>query len=281
LFSCTIADLEGFDQVIFLAGLSNDPMAGFSPALNFIYNAALPAYLAFIAKQARVRRFIYAGSCSMYGYTVNELYDENSPMVCSYPYGISKLHGEQGVLQYRDDKFSVISLRQGTVSGHSPRMRFDLVVNAMFKSAMTQGTITVNNPAIWRPILDIRDAVSAYLRAVQSDYSISGTYNVASGNYTVGQIADLVRDEIANLTGNMPPIKIKDVQDFRNYKVTWAKAGTELSFVPRFTVTDIVRELFEHWQEYGNYSDPRFYNLASFKGVQSNHGRAFTISCAS
>jgi len=77
--------------MIFLGGLSNDPMADFSPSLNFIYNAASPAYLSYIAKRAKLKKFIYAGSCSVYGYTVDQLYNEESPAISSYPYGISKL----------------------------------------------------------------------------------------------------------------------------------------------------------------------------------------------
>src|SRR5580692_6476629 len=115
IFQLTADDLELYDQVVFLAGLSNDPMAEYSPSKNFIFNAAAPAYLAYIAKKAGVRRYIYASSCSVYGYTENELYDENRPAVCAYPYGISKLQGEQAALQLQDDRFSVISLRKETV----------------------------------------------------------------------------------------------------------------------------------------------------------------------
>ena len=111
LFECATKDLAGYDQVIFLAGLSNDPMAEYSPAMNFIDNGALPSYLAYEAKRAGVKRFIYASSCSVYGYTINELYDEDSPVVCSYPYGISKLQGERGVLQLGDEHFSTMALR--------------------------------------------------------------------------------------------------------------------------------------------------------------------------
>jgi nucleoside-diphosphate-sugar epimerase len=111
-------DLEPYDQVIFLAGLSNDPMAEYSPSKNFIFNAAAPAYLGYIAKIAKVKRYIYASSCSVYGYTENELFDENRPVSSSYPYGISKLQGEQAV-QLISPEFSVISLREGTISGYS------------------------------------------------------------------------------------------------------------------------------------------------------------------
>src|SRR5215467_12833771 len=158
IFHLSIEDLESYDQVIFLAGLSNDPMAEFSPSKNFIFNAAAPAYLAYTAKNAGVKRYIYASSCSVYGYTENELYDETRAVSSSYPYGISKLQGEQAAMQLADSGFSVISLRKGTISGYSPRMRLDLIINTMFKCAMRDRTITVNNPSIWRPILSIEDA---------------------------------------------------------------------------------------------------------------------------
>jgi nucleoside-diphosphate-sugar epimerase len=259
------SDMQGYDQVIFLAGLSNDPMAAYGPARNFVENGALPSYLAFIAKNAGVRRFVYASSCSIYGYTVNELYDEESPVTCAYPYGISKLQGERGVLQLHDDDFSTIALRQGTVCGYSPRTRFDLIVNTMFKSAMTDGRVIVNNPSIWRPILDVRDTSSAFLRAVQADHSISGAFNVAYDNFTVGQIADMVKDEVETRSGKKVAIEIHDIQDFRNYKVTCQKARTYLGFLPKYTITDIVENLYAHLDEYGDFSNDSFYNINTFK----------------
>jgi len=182
LFKMDETDLTSYDQVIFVAGLSNDPMAELWPSENFIQNGACASYLAFISKRAGVKRFIYASSCSVYGYTVNELFDEERPTTCNYPYGISKLQGERGCLQIQDENFSVIAIRKGTVSGYSPRMRLDLIVNTMFKAAMMNKKLIVNNPAIWRPILDIRDAVSGYIRAVQADQSVSGVFNISSGN---------------------------------------------------------------------------------------------------
>jgi nucleoside-diphosphate-sugar epimerase len=96
-------------------------------------------------------------------------------------------------MQLMSDEFSVISLRKGTISGYSPRMRLDLLINTMFKSAMRDRVITVNNPSIWRPILDIDDACTAYIRAIEANRNISGVFNVASGNHTVGEVADLVK----------------------------------------------------------------------------------------
>ena len=265
IFDLKEVDVSGYDQVIFLAGLSNDPMAEFDPSKNFVSNGACPSYLAYICKRAGVRRFIYASSCSVYGYTVNELYDEESPVTCGYPYGVSKLQGERGVLQLADDDFSVIVLRQGTLSGHSPRMRLDLIVNTMFKAAMTERHVTVNNPSIWRPILDIRDAQNAYLRAIQADISQSGVFNVASDNYTVGQVGDLVKSEVERLTGEKVAITIKNISDFRNYKVSFSKAKTYLGFQPQYDVKDIIDDLFSHREEYGDYDRDEFYNIRAFK----------------
>jgi len=180
IFSLQVSDLTGYDQVIFLAGLSNDPMAEYSPSKNFVFNAAAPAFLAYMAKKAGARRFVYASSCSVYGYTENELYDETKPVSSVYPYGISKLQGEQAVMNLVDDKFSVISLRKGTASGYSPRMRLDLIINTMFTCAMRDGEVTVHNPSIWRPIISIEDATSAYVRAIEANERISGIFNVAS-----------------------------------------------------------------------------------------------------
>jgi len=270
LFKCHPEDLKDYDQVIFLAGLSNDPMAEFDPSMNFIFNGALPSYTAFIAKKAGVKRFIYASSCSVYGYTVNELYDEESPVTCGYPYGISKLQGERGVLQLQDRDFSVIALRQGTVCGYSPRMRLDLIVNTMFKFAISQRRITVNNPSIWRPILDIRDAASAYLRAIQADYSLSGVYNIASGNYTVGQVGDMVKYEVEKLIGEKVDIVLKNIEDFRNYKVAIEKAKTYLGYQPQHTIADIIDDLYENQDKFQNLDDDRFYNIKVFKKVKAS-----------
>ena len=268
LFDCAKEDFIGYDHVIFLAGLSNDPMAEFSPSLNFMSNGALPSYLAYIAKLAGVKRFIYGSSCSVYGYTVNELYNEQSPTTCGYPYGISKLQGERGVLQMQDESFSVIALRKGTVSGYSPRMRFDLIVNTMYKNAMLDGKITVNNASIWRPILDIRDAARAYLRAVQADWSINGVFNVISDNYTVGAVGDLVKEGIEELIGKKVRIEIKSIQDFRNYKVTGQKAKTILGYEPKYIIPDILRDLFSHQSEYGSFNQDNYYNINRFKQLK-------------
>jgi nucleoside-diphosphate-sugar epimerase len=265
IFDLQEGDLKEYEQVIFLAGLSNDPMAEFSPAKNFIFNASAPAYLAYIAKRAGIKKFIYAGSCSVYGYTVNELYDETAPAVSNYPYGISKLQGEQAVLQMADKDFSVICFRKGTVSGYSPRMRLDLIVNTMFKTAMQNGEIIVNNPSIWRPILSIDDAVSGYIRAVESAEGISGIFNLSSGNYTVGEVADSVKEGLEKNLGKKVKLTIKNIKDFRNYKVNNEKAINISSFKPKHDVPAILNNLIENMHKFTDFDNPNFYNIQVFK----------------
>jgi nucleoside-diphosphate-sugar epimerase len=269
IFQLSVEDLQAYDQVMFLAGLSNDPMAEYSPSKNFVFNAAAPAYLAYVAKIARVKRFIYASSCSVYGYTENELYDETRPVSSSYPYGISKLQGEQAAMQLATDEFSVISLRKGTVSGYSPRMRFDLIINTMFKTAMKNRVITVNNPSIWRPILGIEDAATAYIRAVEANPAISGIFNIASGNYTVGEIGDLVKEAIEEKISVRVNLCIKHLEDFRNYKVSTEKARNMLSFHPAADVKSIVRSLIDNMERYDGWDNPMYSNIEAFRALET------------
>jgi nucleoside-diphosphate-sugar epimerase len=268
IFALREEDVRGYDQVIFLAGVSNDPMAEFSPGLNFIFNAAAPAYLGYLAKRAGVKRYIYAGSCSVYGYTVDELYDEQSPAISNYPYGISKLQGEQAVMQMADDNFSVICFRQGTVSGYSPRMRLDLIVNTMFKTALEKNEIIINNPSIWRPILSIEDATNAYIRAIEAAPKISGVFNITSGNYTVGEVADLVKASVEKNFGKRIVLDIKHIKDFRNYKVNVAKAMNILSFKPKHDVDTILDNLTANYEKFKDFQNPNYYNIQIFKNIQ-------------
>jgi nucleoside-diphosphate-sugar epimerase len=269
IFHLSVADLESYDQVIFLAGLSNDPMAEFSPSKNFIFNAAAPAYLAYTAKKAKIKRYIYASSCSVYGYTEDELFDETRPVSSNYPYGISKLQGEQAAMQLADENFSVIALRKGTISGYSPRMRFDLIINTMFKNAVREHSITVNNPSIWRPILAIEDAATAYTRAIEANYKLSGIFNIASGNYTVGEVADLVRSAVEERLAIKVNLHIKHIQDFRNYKVSTEKASNVLSFHSTGDVKSIVGSLVDNMDRFKDWDNPIYSNIQSLKKLEA------------
>jgi nucleoside-diphosphate-sugar epimerase len=273
IFDLVDEDVKEYEQTIYLAGLSNDPMAEYSPSRNFVYNAAAPAYLGYISKRAGAKRFIHAGSCSVYGYTVNELYDECSPTNCSYPYGISKLQGEKSIIQLIDENFSAIGLRQGTVCGYSPRMRLDLVVNTMFKTALQSGEVVVNNPAIWRPILSMEDAISAYIRSIEASYEISGIFNIASGNYTIGEIGDIVVGVLEEKLKKPVRLTIKHIQDYRNYKVSIEKARNILSFKPRHDIVDIVNDLDKNVEKFKDFDNPNYYNIEVFKNVMRGGGK--------
>jgi nucleoside-diphosphate-sugar epimerase len=205
----------------------------------------------------------------VYGYTENELFDESRPVSSRYPYGISKLQGEQAALQLADNDFSVISLRKGTVSGYSPRMRFDLIINTMFKNAMKDRTITVNNPSIWRPILSIQDAATAYIRAIEASPGISGVFNIASGNYTVGEVGDLVKAAIEERLATPVHLVIKHIQDFRNYKVSIEKAKNMLSFHPADDVKSIVMNLIDNMDKYEDWENPAYSNIGTFKAIEN------------
>ena len=263
------SDLAGFDQVVFLAGVSNDPMAEYSPSRNFVFNGAAPAYLAYLARRAGVARFVYGSTCSVYGYTVDLVCDETAPTVCHYPYGISKLQGEAACLQLADAAFSVVALRQGTICGYSPRMRLDLVVNTMFRTALADGRIVVRNPAIWRPVLAIQDAVAAYLRAIEAGPGVSGVFNVASDNYTVGELGDRVKEAVEERLGRRIELEIHDEPDLRSYKVSVARATRVLGFHPRRDVLSIVGDLFEHLPRFQDFDNPGYSNIEVFRRLEA------------
>jgi len=200
---------------------------------------------------------------------VNELYDETRPVASSYPYGISKLQGEQGVMSLAEDRFSVIALRKGTISGYSPRMRLDLIVNTMFRTALHEGAITINNPSIWRPILAMEDAISAYIRVIEAHESISGIFNIASGNYTVGEVGDRVKAEVEQELGAKISLTIRHMQDFRNYKVSIEKAKNVLSFHPQSDVRGIVRELIKEMDKFSDWDNPAYHNIQVFRELEN------------
>lgn len=260
-------ELKDFDVVIFMAGLSNDPMAMFRPDLNFIENSAAPVYLGFLAKNAGVKRFICASSCSVYGFTKNQTLNEDSLVKPAYAYGISKLSCEQGIKTLADDNFSPILFRKGTVGGWSTKMRYDLVVNTMLKTAITEGKIIVNNPNIWRPLIDIRDVIQGYVKAIEVDLSISGVYNLSGQNITMGNLGQLLHNELQKRNFNVDLI-INTNNDMRNYKVSTEKIETELGFKAQYSPVDSIAEILSNI-DYTSYdfNQDIFYNINTFKKV--------------
>lgn len=263
--SLTTDDLNSYDVVIFLGGLSNDPMAHFRPDLNFIENSSIPTYLAYIAKQAGVKRFICASSCSVYGFTGNRSLTENYKVKPSYAYGISKLQCELGILTLEDNNFKPILFRKGTVGGYSPRMRYDLVVNTMLMSAITKRKITINSANLWRPLIDIRDVIQGYILAIESDFNISGVFNLAQDNYTIGSLGKIIQSKL-NQKGFNIDLEILYIEDIRNYKVDTTKIQKELGFKPEFTPGDSIDEImsFIDINSY-NFTNPQYYNINTFK----------------
>lgn len=270
LWDLTSNDLKGFDAVLFLAGLSNDPMAMFRPDLNFIENSSAPVYLAFIAKQAGVKRFIGASSCSVYGYTKNKTLNENSVVKPTYAYGISKLQFEQGLMTLEDENFRPILFRKGTVGGWSPKMRYDLVVNTMFKSALTTGKITVNNSKLWRPLIDIRDVIQGYEKAIEADLDITGVYNLSGVNLTIGDLGKLLHQRLTHY-GYDIKLDILNNPDVRNYKVSTSKIEDELGFKANYTPVDSLDEIINSI-DVNNYDFNKdiYYNINIFKQVLNN-----------
>ena len=261
-------DVKGYDAVVFLAGLSNDPMANFSPSKNFIENAAVPTYLAFISKQAGVPRFVYASSCSVYGFTDNEVMDEDSPVNPQYPYGISKLQGEYAIMKMADEGFRPIAMRKGTVGGWSSRMRFDLVVNTMTKYALSQGKITVHNPNLWRPLIDIRDVVTAYRKAIMCSLNISEVFNICGENYTIGRLANDVVNEFA-AAGMVIEVDTQNRPDVRNYLASNEKAKRVLDFTPEFGPANSIQQIIRHVKEKNiDLDNKRHYNIKTFMELE-------------
>ncbi len=287
ILELTQKEVEPYDVIIFLGGVSNDPMAEYKPCVNFTENLASPSYLAYITRKAAAstktqKRFIYASTCSVYGYTSNELMSEEDAVPPPhFPYGISKLGGERSIMSLEDEYFRPIALRKGTVGGWSPRMRFDLVVNVMSKFALLNKKIVVHNPSLWRPLVDIRDVAQAYIRSIESNIDITGIYNISYDNYTIGRLANEIKDQFNQFNINVQ-IERQDKEDLRNYKVATDKAKKELDFVAKFSPRDSVKEIFKNLHQLDNnfyikessgqdclIQDKKYVNINTFKQVFS------------
>lgn len=260
-------DFAEIDTVVFLAGLSNDPMADFSPFENFVANGAIPAYVAYTAAKAGVKRFVHGGSCSVYGRATGIVDEFASPRTFS-AYGISKLQGEVGCGQQAHNGMLVTNFRMGTVCGWSPRMRFDLIINTMVKDALTLRQITVNDPEALRPILDIRDAIRAYALAAEGRFPI-GVINLVSENARVGTVAENVQRAIERYDGGKITIVTRGVQDIRSYAAqmkgqTWEVMGRKVTPISS-TIDSVINGV--DWAT-TNIGDPRFYNIETFKRLK-------------
>lgn len=272
VLNLTEGEVAGFDQVLFLAGLSNDPMADFAPNQNYVSNTAAPAYLAWLAKRVGVQRFVYSGSCAVYGLHDQGVRVETDAPECTTPYGISKYLGEQSALYLADRQFAVTSLRLGTVSGFSPRMRLDLVVNAMFRSAVETSKVVVFNPEIWRPILGIPDAAAAFTAALEADSDVQGIFNVASLNLTIEEIGRTIQGLMQELLQKEVVLELHHMKECRSYKVSTRKAQEVLGFRPTQTISDMVQNLWDNRHHFPDMSANQYYNIRFLQANDSGFG---------
>lgn len=226
--------------IIHLAGVSNDPMADFDPLTTYAINTAGAVAFAQKAKKNGVKKFIFASTCSVYGYSAGKNMEEKDEVKPAFSYGISKLMAEKGIWCLNDKNFQPIILRKGTVSGPSIRMRFDLLLNMMVKFVISTGVITVCDPLVWRPIIDIRDIVSLYQKTL--DFDKSGIYNICEGNYNVLKLAKICQ-KIMQKRGYSCRIKILNKKEIRNYRAENSlilKTGWQPKYKPEDTINNIV-----------------------------------------
>ncbi|HEX5949811.1 MAG TPA: SDR family oxidoreductase, partial [Actinomycetota bacterium] len=163
------SDLEGYDAVVHLAGLSNDPLGDLNPTLTYDINHEGSVRLAILAKQAAVPRFVFSSSCSNYGAAGDEILTEESPFRPVTPYGVSKVRVEQDVSQLADERFSPTFLRNATAYGVSPRLRFDLVLNNLVAWAFTTGVVALKSDGTpWRPIVHVEDIAQAFIAVLHA-----------------------------------------------------------------------------------------------------------------
>lgn len=232
-------DLRGFDVIVHLAELSNDPVGQNNPELTYEINHRGTVRIANLAKKVGIKRFIYASSCSVYGAS-DALADETSATNPLTAYAKSKVLNEAYLLQIADDSFSPVILRFATVFGPSPRMRFDIAVNNLSGLAYTLKEIKMDSDGTpWRPfthVLDICEAIHCALQA-PIDVVHGEIFNVGglNANYQIKDIAEIIKETIPGCTVTMNP----HGADKRNYKVNFDKINTKL---PNFKATRDVRK---------------------------------------
>ncbi len=227
--------LEGFDAVIHLAGCSSDSAADADPSAAWRENLTAAEHLLRCCLAAGVPRFLQASTCSVYGFEPAVIADEDAPPRPVGPYSLSKLAFERCLLSSRHSGFHPFIFRMPTLHGWSPRMRSDLVINAMFLSALREGVIRVHNPDVWRPVLHVRDAASAYLAALSAPLDAAGTFNVHFDNFRLMDIASQVREAML-LRGRHARILSENRDCPRSYRVSSARVRRLLGVAPRFTV---------------------------------------------
>lgn len=247
----SVEDLAGFDAIVHLAGISNDPLGDLDPECTSAINHLGTVHLAKQAKEAGVSRFVFSSSCSLYGSAGDDLLDEHAEWNPVTPYGWSKLRAEQDLHQLADDTFSPTYLRSATAYGASPRLRGDLVVNNLVGYAFTTGEVFLKSDGTpWRPLVHVEDMARAFLAAVSAPREVvhDEAFNVGATteNYQVRDVASLVEHLVP---GSRISFADDAGPDRRNYRVSCDKLASKLPAArPRWTVRDGIAELLESYR---------------------------------
>jgi nucleoside-diphosphate-sugar epimerase len=250
-----VSDLAGFEAVIHLAAISNDPLGNLNPQGTYDINHLASVRLARLAKQAGVRRFLFASSCSLYGLSDGEaLLTEDAAFNPITPYGESKVLVERDVSALADDEFSPTYFRNATAYGVSPRLRADIVVNSLVGYAFTTGEIRIESDGTpWRPLVHIEDISRAFLAALEAPRETvhNQAFNVghSAENYRISEVANMV---LAVVPGSRVTYAPGGGPDPRCYRVDCSKITRLLpTFRTRWTVPTGVRELYEAYRAHG------------------------------
>ncbi len=268
----TPSHLEGFDAVLHLAALSNDPLGDINPNLTYDVNLHASVALAESAKAAGVGRFLFSSSCSLYGAGGDDLLDETAAFNPITPYGESKVRTEQAVSALASDDFSPVYLRNATAYGVSRRLRADIVVNSLVGHAVTTGKVLMQSDGSpWRPLVHIRDIINAFQACLTAPREVihDQAFNVGrtSENYQVRDVANIVADVVPDCEVSFAEGASADARD---YRVDFTKAETQLAdYDPVWTVRRGVEELYEAYVGAGlsatDWDGPTYYRLRTIR----------------
>ena len=275
--------LEGISSVIHLAGFSNDPMAEFNPKVNMEMNVDGTKILAEACARIGINRFTYASSASIYDKGTRgsvELQDEKSDVEPKAAYSISKYKGEQKLLEVMNkyEEFCPVILRQGTVYGYSPRMRFDLVVNTFVKEAFLNGALNVFcQGSQWRPLVDVKDVSRAHITCMEADKELvrGQIFNVASSNYQVMDLAHRVKYALKDIKDLLVNVDYKEDRVDRSYRISGKKLEEMLGFRYLVSVGDSAKDMAERIEggEFPDLNDPKYYNIKWIELLSDMHER--------